>query len=109
MDKRFFGTLELSSKIIDRASELVKDRKIIHFDSPTIEMLVNGGVEQFLIIKQRPRQLKEDTILIEKELVRHIVTQNGELEKYCSLFEKPISAEQSEFFELMGISTLHTI
>ena len=58
----YFGSLNQSCLILDRAFKLLQERKVLLFDQGTIDGLVKGGVESFAIMSSRPRVLNSESV-----------------------------------------------
>jgi hypothetical protein len=54
MSKAFFGSLDYHSTVLERAFELMREKKVCYFDHDTITDLVGGDHEKLTQLQKRP-------------------------------------------------------
>jgi len=72
----FFKTLNQASLVLQRAFELLREKKISRFTKENIDNLVSGNLDFFIVMRQRPSIIKvplnDQLPIIAQEVLSHI-------------------------------------
>ena len=72
MKRGFFQSLQKITEVLQKCFSLIEERQIDSFDPTTMTNLIDGGDEEYKLMRARPKVLKGHSQIIFDELIRQV-------------------------------------
>ena len=90
MSKKFFGSLDHQSRVLETSFNLLKEKKIAYFDPETVEDLIEGNHDRILQLMKNPSIIQHNSKTSMLSLAKSIEKMNKSSKVDFKLIEQDL-------------------